>query len=219
MRLRNRPWAKPELESCEFYIQDSFEHAGHWKEIFGNNNPIWLELGCGKGLFLSGYAPYHQELNFIGADIKSLMLAYARRNIQESYDCISIPVSNCKLLSLDVERIRYAFSPEDSIDRIIINFPNPWPKEPHKKRRLTHTKQLLQYKNIMSDSAEIHFKTDSDMLYEESIPYFAEAGLVILEQEDDYYSNHQMDPMVLTEHEKKFIDSGMPIHYIKAKKS
>lgn len=219
MRLRNRPWAKPELESCEFYIQDSFEHAGHWKEIFGNNNPIWLELGCGKGLFLSGYAPYHQELNFIGADIKSLMLAYARRNIQESYDSASIPVSNCKLLSLDVERIRYAFSPEDSIDRIIINFPNPWPKEPHKKRRLTHTKQLLQYKNIMSDSAEIHFKTDSDMLYEESIPYFAEAGLVILEQEDDYYSTHQMDPLVLTEHEKKFIDSGMPIHYIKAKKS
>lgn len=218
MRLRNRPWAKPELESCEFYIQDSFEHAGHWREIFGNNNPIWLELGCGKGLFLSGYAPYHQEINFIGADIKSLMLAYARRNIQDVYDSKCISVTNCKLLSLDVERIRYAFSPEDSIDRIIINFPNPWPKESHKKRRLTHTKQLLQYKNIMSDYAEIHFKTDSDMLYEQSIPYFEEAGLKILEQEDDYYSSHQMDPMILTEHEKKFIDSGMPIHYIKARK-
>ena len=218
MRLRNRPWAKPELESCDYFIQDSFGHAGHWRELFGNSNPIWLELGCGKGMYLAGFAPYHPEINFVGADIKSLMLAYARRNIQEAYDKENKPVDNCLLLSLDVERIRYAFSPEDSIDRIIINFPNPWPKEPHKKRRLTHTKQLLQYKNIMSDSAEIHFKTDSDMLYEQSLPYFSEAGLTILEQDDDYYSDHPLDPLVLTEHESKFIEAGMPIHFIRAKK-
>ena len=218
MRLRNRPWAKPELESCDFYLQDSFEHAGHWHELFELDNPIWLELGCGKGLYLAGYAPFHQEINFIGADIKSLMLAYARRYIQEAYDMQGLTVNNCKLLSLDVERIRFAFLPEDGIERIIINFPNPWPKEPHKKRRLTHTKQLLQYKDILCDSGEIHFKTDSDMLYEQSIPYFHEAGLNILEQEDDYYATHPINPKVLTEHERKFIEAGMPIHYILATK-
>ena len=216
MRLRNRPWARPELDSCDYYVQDSFAYAGHWHEVFGNDDPIWLELGCGKGLFLAGYAPFHKDINFIGADIKSLMLAYARRNIQEAYDSAGETVTNCRLLSLDVERIRFAFLPEDSIERIIINFPNPWPKEPHKKRRLTHTRQLLQYKDILSDSGEIHFKTDSDMLFEESIPYFTEAGLTILEQEYDYYSVHPMDPQILTEHESKFIEAGMPIHYIKA---
>ncbi|MDO5138883.1 MAG: methyltransferase domain-containing protein, partial [Oscillospiraceae bacterium] len=116
MRLRNRPWAKPELESCDYFIQDSFSHAGHWRELFVNINPIWLELGCGKGMYLAGFAPYHPEINFIGADIKSLMLAYARRNIQEAYDKENKPVNNCLLLSLDVERVRFAFSPEDSID-------------------------------------------------------------------------------------------------------
>ncbi|MBQ8994474.1 MAG: tRNA (guanosine(46)-N7)-methyltransferase TrmB [Oscillospiraceae bacterium] len=218
MRLRNRPWAAPELEECSYYIQDSFSNSGNWSLVFGNNNPIWLELGCGKGLFLAGFAPFHPDINFIGADIKSLMLAYARRNLQSAYDDRHIENLNCKLLSLDIERIRYAFSKNDQIDRIFINFPNPWPKDAHKKRRLTHTRQLLQYKEIMSDSAEICFKTDSDMLFEESIPYFHEAGMNMVEQLDDYYSKYPLDVATLTEHEQKFLDQGLPIHFIRATK-
>ncbi len=218
MRLRNRPWALPELEECPYYISDAFTCSGKWHDIFANENPIWLELGCGKGLFLAGYAPFHPEINFIGADIKSLMLAYARRNIQASFNNVGADVVNCKLLSLDVERIRFAFQQEDHIEKILINFPNPWPKEAHKKRRLTHTKQLLQYKAIMSQDSEIRFKTDSDMLYEESTPYFQEAGLNIVEQLDDYYSVYPVDSSLLTEHEQKFMEKGMPIHFIRATK-
>ena len=146
------------------------------------------------------------------------MLAYARRNIQASFNNVGADVVNCKLLSLDVERIRFAFQQEDHIEKILINFPNPWPKEAHKKRRLTHTKQLLQYKAIMSQDSEIRFKTDSDMLYEESIPYFQEAGLNIVEQLDDYYSVYPVDSSLLTEHEQKFMEKGMPIHFIRATK-
>lgn len=218
MRLRNKPWVKPELDSCPFFLSEPFGYSGKWRQLFSNNNPLWLELGCGKGLFLAGYAPFHPEINFVGADIKNLMLAFARRNIQSAYDSIGQPVTNCKLLSLDIERIRFAFQSEDRIDRIIINFPNPWPKEHHKKRRLTHTRQLLQYKEILTEGGEILFKTDNDELFAESIPYFQEAGLTVLEYTDDYYRTHAMIPELLTEHEKKFLEEGLPIHFIHATK-
>lgn len=218
MRLRNKPWVKPELDSCPFFFSDSFGHSGTWRSLFGNDNPLWLELGCGKGLFLAGYAPFHPEINFIGADIKNLMLAFASRNIRSAYDSKGLDVVNCRLLSLDIERIRFAFQSEDRIDRIIINFPNPWPKEQHKKRRLTHTRQLLQYKEILAEDGEILFKTDNDELFSESLPYFQEAGLTILESTEDYYQTHDMIPELLTEHERKFLDEGLPIHFIRATK-
>ena len=218
MRLRNKPWVKPELDSCPFFLSDSFGYSGNWRPLFGNDNPLWVELGCGKGLFLAGYAPSHPEINFVGADIKNLMLAFARRNIQAAYESKGLDVVNCKLLSLDIERIRFAFQSTDRIDRILINFPNPWPKEHHKKRRLTHTRQLLQYKEILNEEGEILFKTDNDELFADSIPYFQEAGLTILECTDDYYQTHAMIPKLLTEHEQKFLNEGLPIHYIRAKK-
>jgi tRNA (guanine-N7-)-methyltransferase len=218
MRLRNKPWAAPELSACPYYLNDPFSLKGKWKEQFQNDNPIWLEIGCGKGLFIAGIAPDTPEINFIGSDIKSLMLAYARRNIEDAFGIVGKKVDNVRLLPLDAERINLAFSKEDSIDRIIINFPNPWPKEPHKKRRLTHTRQLVQYHSFMADNAEILFKTDSDYLFQDSLEYFKEAGFSLLEVEPDYYSSHSLDSEVLTEHEQKFLESGLPIHFIRAGK-
>ncbi len=216
MRLRNRPWAAPELSACPFYINHCEELKGHWKERFGNENPICLELGCGKGLFLKGIAPKSTNINFIGADVKSLMLAYARRNIQEAFEKINKPITNVLLLSVDAERIYNAFCSDDKISRLILNFSNPWPKPKHHKKRLTHPKQLENYKEFLENEALIEFKTDNDEYYLDTIDYLNSCGFTIIEQFYDYYELHEIDEALLTEHEAKFISQGLPIHYLKA---
>ncbi|MBR5502163.1 MAG: tRNA (guanosine(46)-N7)-methyltransferase TrmB [Oscillospiraceae bacterium] len=218
MRLRNRPWAAGELDACPYYIKDFAQNHGKWHEAFANGNSIWLELGCGKGLYIAATAPKRPDINFIAADIKGLMLAYARRYIEAAFAAVGKSVDNVKLLSVDASRIQNAFSPEDKVQRIIINFCNPWPKPHHYKRRLIHTKQLLLYREFLADDGEIYFKTDSDMLYEAAPAYFEEAGYEILEDLADYYSRYELDEAALTEHERKFLGEGLPIHFMRAKK-
>lgn len=216
MRLRNRPWAAPELAGCSYYVKDFTRNRGRWKEAFGNDAPIWLEIGCGKGMYLAGMAPSHPEINFIGADIKSLMLAYTRRNLEEAFSSAGRGVDNVILLSVDAARILSAFSEEDVIDRIILNFSNPWPKPPHHKRRLTHTRQLENYKHFLRPGGIIEFKTDNDDLFRDSLEYFEEAGFSLAEEYEDLYSVREVDPSIITEHEGKFMEMGFPIHYIRA---
>ena len=216
MRLRNRPWAAPELAGCSYYVKDFTRNRGRWKEAFGNDAPIWLEIGCGKGMYLAGMAPSHPEINFIGADIKSLMLAYARRNLEEAFSAAGREVDNVILLSVDAVRILSAFSEEDVIDRIILNFSNPWPKPPHHKRRLTHTRQLENYRHFLRSGGVIEFKTDNDDLFRDSLTYFEDAGFTPEEVCEDLYSVREVDPSVITEHESKFMEMGLPIHYIRA---
>ena len=213
MRLRNRPWAAPELAGCSYYVRDYARNRGRWRQAFGNDHPIWLEIGCGKGMYLAGMAPAHPEINFIGADIKSLMLAYARRNIEEAFSAAGRESDNVILLSVDAERILSSFSEDDEVDRIILNFSNPWPKPPHHKRRLTHTRQLENYKHFLKDGGIIEFKTDNDDLFRDSLVYFEQAGFETEEVCGDFYSSHDVDTSVITEHEGKFMQMGLPIHY------
>ena len=216
MRLRNRPWAQPELSECSYYIKNGEEYKGHWKDRFGNENPIWLELGCGKGLFLKGIAPRLTDINFIGADLKSLMLAYSRRNIQKAFEESHKEITNVLLLSVDAERINNVFSSEDEIERLILNFSNPWPKPKHHKKRLSHPRQLENYKRFLKNNAVIEFKTDNDDYYLDTVEYFLSSGFTILENSFDYYEKNQIEESILTEHESKFIEMGLPIHYLKA---
>ena len=217
MRLRNRPWALPELSECPYYISDMSANRGNWHNWFGNENPIWLEVGCGKGMYLSGMAPVNSDINFIGADLKSLMLAYARRNIEAAFADSGASVSNVALLSTDAERIAESFSEADSVDRIILNFSNPWPKPKHHKKRLTHPRQLEAYKVFMKEGSYIDFKTDNDEYYKDTVGYLTMCGFNIVEQYFDYYDSHPIDTSILTEHERKFLDLGLPIHYLEAK--
>ena len=218
MRLRNRPWAKPELANCPYFIQDAFAMNGKWRSFFSEEHPIHLEIGCGKGLYLSHEAPLHPQINYIGADIKDLMLAYARRNLEAAFEASGSPVANCALVSLDAERIGQMFSKEDGVQRIIINFPNPWPKDAHKKRRLTHPRQLIQYRQFLADDGEILFKTDNRDIFEDSVDYFHECDYSIVELDQDYYEHREIPWDSLTEHEEKFLKQGDPIYYLKAKK-
>lgn len=220
MRIRKKKWAQPELDVCPYYIPRPCELKGKWDMLFPNPDaPVYLELGCGKGWFAAQFALMHPEINFIAMDIKSDMLGVARRTIEKTFEGSGRnPADNLRIMSQNIEMLSTAEMDEGSIDRIYINFCNPWPKKGHKKRRLTHTRQLMQYRPILKDGCEIHFKTDDDELFEESLEYFAEAGFEIKYITRDLH-NSGYEYNIMTEHEKMFSEEGKNIKFLIAVKS
>lgn len=214
MRIRRKPWARPELESCDFFITNPREYKGKWQQLFNNNNPIYLELGCGKGNFVSVHGSKNKNINYIAIDIKDEILVLAKRNIEKEYENNGARLDNVKLMAFEIALINEIFD-KDEISRIYINFCNPWPKERHKKRRLTHTRQLTQYKNFSKPGTEIWFKTDDDNLFEESLEYFKECDMDIKYITYDLH-NSDFEGNVETEHEKMFSDMGIKIKCLKA---
>ena len=211
MRIRFKPWARPELEASSFYILEPETIKGKWREQLKNpNKPLYLELGCGKGGFISKIASSHPENNYIAIDLVDAMLGLAKRKIEEEYKNTNRETDNILLTRFDIERIFLIFDPKDSIDRIYINFCNPWPKPKHKKKRLTHTRQLEKYKQFLKAGGEIHFKTDDDELFKESLNYFEETGFEIIKKTYDLHSE-DCPENVRTEHEEMFSNEGIKI--------
>ena len=214
VRLRRKPWARPELATCHFFIADPPKYKGRWQELFDNDNPIHLELGCGKGVFISEMGAANQQINYIAVDIKSEVLALARRKIVKIYDEAGHPsVNNIKLMSQNIELIDNMLDSTDVIERIYINFCNPWPKRGYNKKRLTHSKQLAKYKTFLKDGGEIWFKTDNDELFQHSIKYFEENGFIIKYITEDLHASG-FEGSIPTEHEKMFSEQGIPIKFL-----
>ena len=213
MRIRYKPWARPELEASYFYEDTPENCIGKWKEKF--NIPkqlLHIELGCGKGSFISELAFRNQDINYIAIDLVDAMLGLAKRKVEEKYNENNVKVDNLILVRYDIERINNIINLEDEVKRIYINFCNPWPKSKHKKKRLTHTKQLEHYKEFLKQGSEIYFKTDDDGLFDDSLKYFEEAGFEVLKKT---YNLHAEDIFegenIVTEHEKMFSDEGIKI--------
>lgn len=218
MRIRFKPWARPELESSKFYIDNPEEYKGKWKSLFKTENPIHLELGCGKGNFISQLASNNDEINYIAIDLVDAMLGLAKRNIESVYNEKGKEIDNVYLTRYDIERILNIFDENDCIERIYINFCNPWPKGKHRKKRLTHTRQLEKYKNFLIDNGEIYFKTDDDGLFKDSLNYFEECGFKIIDKTNDLESVPNFWNNIMTEHEKMFMDEGIKIKALIARK-
>ena len=218
MRIRRKPWAKQELEEAKFYIDDPTQYKTNWKQQFQNESkPLHLELGCGKGSFIAKLASTHPENNYIAADMIEAMLGLSKRNIEQEYRNQKIEISNLLLIRMNAERILDTFSDQDIVDRIYINFCNPWPRGKHKKRRLTHTRQLEHYKQFLNkEKGEIYFKTDDDELFEESLEYFENSGFTIVSQTRDLHKNLIFEN-IQTEHEKMFTEQGIKIKALIAK--
>lgn len=212
MRMRRKPWARPELESCHFFIQKPSEYRGRWKEFFKNDNPIYLELGCGKGTFMAVHGAENPNINYIAIDIKDEVLVLAKRNIEKAYEEKKHELNNVALMSQEIALIDDMLSKEDTVDRIYINFCNPWPKDRHKKRRLTHTRQLEKYKTFLRKEGEIWFKTD-DELFEESLGYFKDCNLEIKYVTYDLH-NSGFEGNVVTEHEEMFTKQGIKTKFL-----
>mgnify|MGYP003377645654 FL=1 len=218
MRIRFKKWARPELEASKFYIDNPEELKGKWKEKFENNNPIHLELGCGKGQFISNLAVENQNVNYIAIDLVDAMLGLAKRNVEKEYNERNIEPNNILLTRFDIERIGLILDKKDNIERIYINFCNPWPKGKHRKKRLTHSRQLEKYKGFLKEGGEIFFKTDDDDLFNSSLIYFEESGFEIIKKTYDLHSDGIFEKNIETEHEKMFSEQGIKIKALVAKR-
>ena len=162
------------MERCAAQlIRDPYEHRGHWRDLMPQARELRVELGCGKGGFISQLACAHPENNYLGIDITDKVLILAKRKIEAAYAEAGRPIDNVKIMSTDIERIKGVITPEDTVSRIYINFCNPWSKNASSnKHRLTYPRQLINYREFLKDGGEIYFKTDDDDLFRDSLEYF-----------------------------------------------
>ena len=215
MRIRRKKWAKEELENSKFYIDKPDEFKGKWNEKFSKIQPLHIELGCGKGSFIANLASKHRENNYIAVDMIEAMLGLSKRNIENAYNFEN--PENLFLIRANVEQILNVFDKTDLVKRIYINFCNPWPKKKHNKKRLTHTRQLESYKQILVPNGEIYFKTDSDELFEASLEYFEQSDFEIISKTYDLHKENIFEENIMTEHEKMFSEEGIKIKALIAK--
>lgn len=216
MRIRKKKWAQPELCACPYFVKNPQDYKGRWHSFFQNDHPIELEIGCGKCSFVAEKARQNPGTNFIAVDIKSDMLGVGRRNIEKLFSQHGLPSpKNIALVAYNVENIENLFSKDDLIRALYINFCNPWPREKHKKRRLTFPRKLLKYKDFLKEDSKIYFKTDDDPLFEDSIRYFEETGFDIVCLTLDLHHS-DVKNNIETEHERMFSEEGVPIKYLEA---
>ena len=218
MRIRRKKWVDYELSICKFYLNCPQDKKGKWNEYFEKKQPIHLELGCGKGTFISEIACNNPNINYIAVDLIDTMLGLAKRNIEQKYKENNRVIDNVVLVRMDIERILNIIDSSDKIERIYINFCNPWPKGKHRKKRLTHTKQLNLYKTFLQDGGKIYFKTDDDGLFNDSIKYFKDAGFEIEKITYDLHEDPIFENNIITEHEEMFSSQGIKIKALIAKK-
>lgn len=205
MRLRKKRWAKPELEKDDKVIFVPSDFKGKWKEVFGNDHPIQLELGCGRGNFITRLAGKTSGMSYIAIDTHPELLVWVIRKLNANY------LDNVRVLPMNIANIDEVFG-RDEIDKIYINFCNPWPSNRHHKRRLTHPNFLNRYKVFLKNDAEIWFKTDDDALFADSLKYFCNTGFTEIFRTDDLalsgFGNN-----ILTEYEERFISQGIRIKF------
>ena len=157
MRMRFKPYAHDELMAADFHVHEPLIWGGKWHAQYARpEQPFVLELGCGKGGFLSQLACAHPENNYLGIDITDKVLILAKRKIEAAYTEAGRPIDNVKIMSTDIERIKGVLTAEDTVSRIYINFCNPWSKNASSnKHRLTYPRQLIQYREFLKDGGEI----------------------------------------------------------------
>ena len=209
MHMRHKKWARPELGACPYYRDAPTELSGKWRGVFPAGRPLHVELGCGKGVSTAEMVRANPDVNYVAIDITCDILGDARRNIQAAFDP-GTPDNVC-IVRYDVEYIDRLFGPEDAVERIYVSFCNPWTERPkYAKRRLTHPRQLLQYRTFLTEEGEIWFKTDDDALWRDSLRYFEVSGFRPRFVTEDLHASG-FSPNYVTEHEAKFSAMGIPI--------
>ncbi|MBO7662215.1 MAG: tRNA (guanosine(46)-N7)-methyltransferase TrmB [Clostridia bacterium] len=211
MHMRKKKWARPELAACSWYTEDGEGRRGRWRAFFARpEQPLHLEMGCGKGVSTAAMAADQPGVNFVAADLSADVLGCARRNAAAL--CGEQP-GNLLLLQTDICFIGHVFAPEDGAERIYISFCNPWTEHPkHAKRRLTHPRQLMQYRSFLRPEGEIWFKTDDDTLFQDSLVYLDLCGFEIVYLTHDLHASG-FSPNYVSEHEEKFAAQGVPIKF------
>jgi tRNA (guanine-N7-)-methyltransferase len=206
MRLRNIPGSREVIAESEYVIHNEEEKKGHWKEVFGNDNPIHIEIGMGKGTFIMESARRNPDINYIGIEKYSSVLLRAIEKREKEDD-----LPNFYFIRMDAEYIENVFD-KDEIDYIYLNFSDPWPKDRNAKRRLTSSRFLARYINIMKESGRVAFKTDNIDLFDFSVESAKESKWNIDVLTRDLHNSEYNEGNIMTEYEKKFSGLGHKIN-------
>lgn len=208
MRIRNVKDADNILKESKYYIENEKIYKNRWQKVFGNDNPIMLEIGMGKGDFIIGMAKLHPDWNFVGVEKYESVLVRAAMKLEK------VELNNVKIISMDAKEISEVFDKE--IDTLYLNFSDPWPKKRHHKRRLTYESFLKEYDHVFKGDAKIIMKTDNDGLFESTLVSLNNYGYVFDSVHLDLWSTDLEN--VKTEYEIKFSNKGFKIKYISAHK-
>lgn len=212
MRARYKPWAADLIEAHpEIVIPNPEALKGKWHEEFGNDHPIHIEAGSGKGRFITGMAQANPDINYIGIELFESVIVTALQGALEPEG--GIP--NLRLLQVNAQELETFFEAGE-IDRVYLNFSDPWPKTRHAKRRLTHESFLKLYERVLPEGGEIHFKTDNRGLFEYSLTSISEYGMLLKDVSLDLHAN-EPEWNLMTEYEEKFLKKGQPIYRLEAK--
>ena len=213
MRLRNIPGARETIAESVATIKDEKEYKGKWKEVFGNDHPIHIEIGMGKGQFILTLASQNPEINYIGIErYSSVLLRALEKYESEEFD----QPENVRFICMDANEIADVFAPEE-VAKIYLNFSDPWPKARHARRRLTSVQLLSQYEKVLKEGGLVEFKTDNRSLFEFSLEQVEEAGWTLQSHTFDLHNNEELNKgNVMTEYEAKFSSMGNPIHKLTA---
>ncbi|MGN7388359.1 tRNA (guanosine(46)-N7)-methyltransferase TrmB [Sporosarcina sp. SAFN-015] len=210
MRLRNKPWAKDFMaEHPDVLIHEEEGTTIDWKSVFGNENPIHVEVGTGKGQFIIGMALANPDVNYIGIEHFDNVIVSALEKVIEAEK-----PSNLRLLRGNGANLEGLFQAGE-LDRIYLNFSDPWPKSRHAKRRLTHESFLARYEKALKNRGEIHFKTDNRKLFEYSLVSMSAYGMILQDVSLDLHAEMPEDN-IMTEYEEKFSAKGQPIYRLEA---
>lgn len=220
MRIRYKSNTPDILKESDYVIETPEELKGKWREDYGEEEAIYkerrleLEIGCGRGRFLCDMAQLHPNTYFVGDERVKTILARASECIRLSLGEHD-PLMNVRLIDTDAQQLADVFE-EGEVDRIYLNFSDPWPKKRHAKRRLTSQNFLPVYKKILKKGGDLVMKTDNDDLYAFTLEMMEEAGWTVLAKSDDLHRSPLKGGNVMTEYEKNFTSRGKNIHYLKA---
>lgn len=208
MRLRNVKAAFERIDSFPQIVQEPQQYKGKWKELFGNDNPIHIEIGMGKAGFLIGMAKQNPGVNYIGFEKFTVVLVKGLEKLEKEEG-----LDNIRVVRFDAEYILDLFD-EGEIDRVYLNFSDPWPKDRHYKRRLTYRDFLNKYKTILKEDGLVRFKTDNVGLFDFSLEEMEAADMELLKVTRDLHNSQYIEGNVMTEYETKFSSDGIPINMV-----
>ena len=211
MRLRNIPGAKDAIEESNYVVHNVQEKKGKWREVFGNDNPISIEVGMGKGRFIMDMAKRNPLVNFVGIEMYDSVLLRALQKMEEREEQGTRP-KNLFFIRMDARELPLVFD-EGEVEKIYLNFSDPWPKERHAKRRLTSRQFLERYDRILAKEGVIEFKTDNRELFEFSLEEIQESKWHLVAHTFDLHHDPALNEgNVMTAYEEKFSSMGNPIH-------
>lgn len=206
MRLRNITGSRENIAMSSYVVHEPKEQKGNWKALFGNDHPIHIEIGMGKGQFIHGMAKVHPDINYVGIEKYSsvLLRAIQKMEVEE--------LPNLVFVRMDAEEITDVFAPAE-VDQIYLNFSDPWPKDRHAKRRLPSRQFLSRYDQILKKDGKLEFKTDNRGLFDFAVEELEPAGWRADVISYDLHSDAQlMIGNIMTEYEEKFSSLGNPIY-------